>query len=283
MKIALAGAYGHLGMDTLKELEKRGHEVIALGRTRRPVAFSGKGKVTFCPVDVTKRETLKGVLTGADLVISTVGLTKASKEVTSYDIDLDGNLNLLAEARAAGVKKFIYISVIHADEHPDIPLLDAKAKFEIALRKSGLEYLIYRPSGYFYDIVNVLKPMVKKGAISLLGKEPGVCNVIATEDFAEYIADRLDLSDQIISIGGTETYNYDEIAAMCFAAAHKPCVIKRAPAWLFDVLIAVNTLTRSGRADIIRFSKFTLTGNLVGDIHYGKQSFKAYIEESFRK
>lgn len=281
MKIVLAGAYGHLGGDILKALESKGHDIVALDFNERPIEFSGNGAVTFKACDVTKKEMLSGLLNGADMVISTVGLTKASKEVTSYDIDLNGNLNILEEAKKAGVPKFVYISVIHADEHPEIPLLDAKAIFEKALKESGLEYIIYRPTGYFYDIVHVLKPMVDKGAINLLSGKPGVANVIATEDFADYIADHLDEKNKTISIGGTETYNYDEIAQMCFEAANKPCVIKRAPAFLFDILIFINTIKKTGKADIIKFSKFTLTGDLVGEVKYGKQSFAKYIKESF--
>lgn len=282
MKIVLAGAYGHLGGDILKVLESKGHDITALDFNERPIDFTGNGKVTFRSCDVTKREMLSGLCDGADLVISTVGLTKASKDVTSYDIDLSGNLNILDEAKKAGVRKFIYISVIHADEHPEIPLLDAKAKFEVALKESGLNYLIYRPTGYFYDIVHVLKPMVEKNAITLLSGKPGVANVIATEDFADYIADHLDDNNITVSIGGTETYNYDEIAKMCFDSAGKPCVIKRAPAFIFDIFAFINTIKKTGKADIIKFSKFTLTGNLVGDVKYGKQSFSNYIKESFK-
>ena len=57
------------------------------------------GNFTFKKIDVTKPETLKGMCDGADCVISTVGLTKTSAEVTNYQIDLDGNVNILNEAK----------------------------------------------------------------------------------------------------------------------------------------------------------------------------------------
>ena len=152
-----------------------------------------------------------------------------------------------------------------------------------AVKESGIPYIIYRPTGYFYDIVHVLKPMVEKGAIRLLGKTSGVANVIATEDFAEYIVSHLGEENRTISIGGKETYTYDEMAKICFDAVGKPCVIKRAPAWLFDVLIWINTMKKTGKADIIKFSKFTLVGNLVGDVSYGKQSFREYLTREIRK
>lgn len=171
----------------------------------RELVLEGSGRSTFVKIDATKPETLEGVCENVDCVITTVGLTKASATVSCYDIDLNGNKNILAEAKRAGVKKFVYISVIHADEHAEIPMLDAKAKMEEEVKKSGIPYIIYRPTGYFYDIVHVLKPMVEKGEISLLGKEPGVANVIATEDFAEYIVDHLGDENVTVSIGALNT------------------------------------------------------------------------------
>lgn len=283
MRVVLAGAFGHLGRDILKELVKQGHEVIALDAMEREVELQGSGRFTFHKIDCRKPETMAGLCDGADVVITTMGLTKASKELSCYDIDLKGNQNLLEEAKRGGAKKFIYISVIHADSHPEIPMLDAKAKMENLVKESGIPYIIYRPTGYFYDIVHVLKPMVEKGAIRLLGKTSGVANVIATEDFAEYIVSHFGDENRTISIGGKETYTYDEMAKICFDAVGKPCVIKRAPAWLFDVLIWINTMKKTGKADIIKFSKFTLVRNLVGDVSYGKQSFREYLIREIRK
>ena len=40
-----------------------------------------------------------------DVVITTMGLTGASTVITSYDIDYQGNLNLLNEAKKSNVKK----------------------------------------------------------------------------------------------------------------------------------------------------------------------------------
>ena len=146
-----------------------------------------KGKYTFKAIDATKAETLKGVCDGCDVAITTMGLTGASKTLTAYDIDYHGNLNLLNEAKAAGVRYFNYISVIRADEAPGVPMLDAKAKLEVELKKSGLTYVIYRPTGYFYDIAKVFKPMIEAGKVNLLGDGSCKCNVIDTPDFAEFI------------------------------------------------------------------------------------------------
>ncbi len=279
MKIVIAGAYGNLGCEIFKSLLAAGHEIVAADMIERDLGV--EGNFTNKIIDVTKPETLEGLCDGADMMVSTVGLTKTSATVTNYEIDYQGNVNLLECAKKAGVKKFIYISVLKADQAPKVPMVHSKYLFEEELKKSGLEYIIYRPTGYFYDIVKVFRPMIEKGEVTLLGKEPVSANVIHTPDFAEYITEHLNDENAIISIGGTETYTYEELANLCFAAAGKEPCIKRAPVFLFDVLAFVNKLKKNGKEAIIRFSKWTLTNSMVADVKAGKSSFAQYIKESF--
>ena len=259
MKVVLAGAYGNLGAEIFKALLKAGHEVVAADMIERDLGV--KGNFTFKKIDVTKPETLKGLCDGADCVVSTVGLTKTSAEVTNYQIDLDGNVNILNEAKAAGVKYFTYISVIKADKAPGVPMVHAKYLFEEELKKSGLTYCIHRPTGYFYDIVKVFRPMIEKGEVTLLGNDPVHANVVSTEEFGAFIADHITDENTMYNVGGKETYSYEEIANMCFEAAGKEPVIKRAPAVLFDVLAFVNKFKKNGKEAILKFSKWTLRRN----------------------
>lgn len=281
MKVVLAGAYGNLGADIFRSLLAAGHEVVAADMAERDIGVSGN--YTFRKMDVTKPETLKGLCNGADVVVTTVGLTKTSATVTNYEIDYQGNLNLLNEAKAAGVKNFAYISVIKADKAPKVPMLHAKYLFEEELKKSGLNWVIFRPTGYFYDIVKVFRPMIEKGEVTLLGKKPVHANVISTEDFADFIVKHMCDEKKTYDIGGKETYSYEEIAIMCFEAAGKQPVIKRAPAFLFDVLAFVNKLKKNGKEAILRFSKWTLTEEMVGSTKYGEMSFAEYIKQSFKE
>ncbi len=281
MKIVLAGAYGHLGSDILTVLLKSGHEVVALD-CMEPREDAGNS-YTYHKIDVTIPATLEGLCEGAEVVISTVGLTKGSPSVTNEQIDYQGNLNLLKEALKAGVRHFAYVSVLKADKAPDVPMLYAKFQFEERLKESGIQYMIVRPTGYFYDIVKVFRPMIEKGSVSLLGKKPVHANVIATEDLAQYIVEHMLDDNKTYDIGGKETYSYEEIANLCFEAAGKPPVIKRAPAVLFTILAFVNRLKKNGKEGLIKFSKWTLTEEMVGSVQYGEQSFAQYIKESFSK
>lgn len=279
MKVVLAGAFGRLGSDILRALVRDGHDVLAVDMVLRELDGI-EGSYEKKQVDVTKPEQLAGLCEGADAVITTVGLTRTSAEVTNYDIDYRGNLNLLNEAKRAGVKKFAYVSVLKADRAPKVPMLHAKYLLEEALKASGIDYVIFRPTGYFYDIAKVFKPMIEKGEVTLLGKKPVSANVIDTTDLADFMLLHLNDKNVTYDIGGTETYTYEQIARMFFAAAGKEPVIRHAPPILFDVLAFINKLKKNGKEAILRFSKWTLTESMVAEHRFGRLSFKEYIEKN---
>lgn len=279
MKVVLAGAFGRLGSDILRALVRDGHDVLAVDMVLRELDGI-EGSYEKRQVDVTKPEQLAGLCEGADAVITTVGLTRTSAEVTNYDIDYRGNLNLLNEAKRAGVKKFAYVSVLKADRAPKVPMLHAKYLLEEALKASGIDYVIFRPTGYFYDIAKVFKPMIEKGEVTLLGKKPVSANVIDTTDLADFMLLHLNDKNVTYDIGGTETYTYEQIARMFFAAAGKEPVIRHAPPFLFDVLAFINKLKKNGKEAILRFSKWTLTESMVAEHRFGRLSFKEYIEKN---
>lgn len=282
MKILLAGAFGNLGFEILKALTERNYEIVAADLNEKESEL--KGKYTFKAIDATNPETLKGLCDGVDAVITTMGLTTASTKFTSYDIDYQGNLNLLNEAKSADVKKFVYISVIACKEPgaEKVPMLDAKAKFEDEVIKSGIPYVIHRPTGYFYDIAKVFKPYVDKGEMQLLKGYHGVkANVVDCPDFANYIVGHVEDENKIYEVGGKETYTYEEMAKMCMRAAGKPVIIKDSSVFMFSMLANMPFIKKAGKHDIILFSKWTLSHDLVGKDIVGESSFKEYIKEYF--
>lgn len=279
MKVLLAGAFGKLGSDILRSLCDTDNEIIAADAVIKIPEGLDSNRFTTVKIDVTAPETLKGICEGVDTVITTVGLTGASTKFNNYDIDYKGNLNLLNEAKRAGVKNFAYISVINADKGEGIPMVNSKYLLEGELKKSGLTYVIYRPTGYFYDIAHVFWPMIKTKSVQLIKvKKEHIANVIDTKDFARFILRTMNDENKTYNVGGTETYTYREIAEMFYNAdgiTNGP--IKTVPAFMMDVLANLPKIKKQGKSDVIRFSKFTLTNDCYGDTEVEGRSFKEYI------
>ena len=147
-----------------------------------------------------------------------------------------------------------------------------------------MDWVIYRPTGYFYDIAKVFRPYVEKGAMQLLkGYGKVKANVVDCPDFAAFIVEHMNDTNVTYNVGGKETYTYEEMAAMCFEAAKKPLKIKWAPIWMFGLLANLPKIKKEGKHDIILFSKWTLSHDLVGDTAVGDKSFKEYIFNYFGK
>ena len=283
MKVLLAGAFGNLGFEILKCLTSEGYEVIAADLKEKE--NNGlEGKYIFRSIDATNPKTLEGLCDGCEIVITTMGLTGASTKFTAYDIDYQGNMNLYNEAVKAGVKKFNYISVIACDEPgaEKVPLLHSKYMVEEDLKKGPLDYVIYRPTGYFYDIAKVFKPYIDKGEMQLLkGYHHVKANVVDCPDFAEFIIEHMNDTNKTYEVGGKETYSYEEMAKMCFRAAGKPVIIKDSPIWMFSILANLPKIKKAGKHDLILFSKWTLSHDLVGKDVTGDASFAEYIKEYY--
>src|ERR1700755_1111503 len=115
-KVLLAGATGRLGQRVRSELESRGYDGRAL--VRDPCNPAGEDVEVFSS-DARRAETLRGACGGVRAVISTLGASLALRytapDATYRDVDLGANLNLLAEARRAGVRKFVYVSLCGAE------------------------------------------------------------------------------------------------------------------------------------------------------------------------
>lgn len=161
-------------------------------------------------------------------------------------------------------------------------MLNAKYMFEQELEKSGIKYVIYRPTGYFYDILKVFRPYIEKGEMQLLkGFGQVRANVVDCPDFAEFIVEHISDENRVYEVGGKETYTYEEMAKLCFDAAGKPTVIRYVPKFVFGILANLPKIRKEGKHDVIMFSQFTLCHDLVGKDKVGEGSFAEYIRKSF--
>lgn len=243
-KVLVAGSTGYLGRYLVRALRAKGFWVRALARN--PDALQRPGKHLAPPVwadvnevftgEITKPDTLKGVCAGIDCVVSAIGITRQKDGVSFRDVDYQGNVNLLREAEARGVDRFMYISVFRGNELPGM-LNAAKEQFVARLRQSAIGQVIVRPTGYFSDLAEVLQ-MAVKGRVYLIGNGSKRMNPIHGADLADFCADHLTGEKGEFNIGGPEVFMHRDIARLAFQAAGKPEKITTIPAWLFRVGIS---------------------------------------------
>lgn len=251
--VILAGATGYLGDYIAQELYQRGIQTIILARNTKKAAHLANSHTKIIKSEVTDSKTLHGYFEGVTTVISTVGITRQKDGLTYMDVDYQANKNLLQEAKKAGVKKFVYVSVLNGKQHRNLKIIEAKELFVDELIASGLNYTIIRPNGFFSDMKDFLN-MAKKGKVYLFGSGEKKINPIHGKDLAIACVDSIRVSNEEINIGGPDILTQNEIAELALLASGKPINIIHIPHWIRkSILKLVRTFTSSKTYGPIEF------------------------------
>jgi dihydroflavonol-4-reductase len=175
----VTGATGHIGNVLVKELLRKGEKVRVLVLPDEDLTPLNGLEVEIFQGNVLDTDSIASALKGIDYVFHLAGIISImpGKDQLVHDVNVNGTTNMVKAARAAGVKRFVYTSSIHAfkrvqhgiviDEHipidPDstIAAYDrSKAEATLAVlaeSKMGLPAVIVCPTG-------VLGPYDYKGS-----------------------------------------------------------------------------------------------------------------------
>ena len=150
MDIVIAGGHGQIALRLARLLTTRGERVRALIRNpdhAEDVEAAGAEPVLF---DLEGDGDLAPVIAGADAVVFAAGAGPGSGAERKRTVDLGAAVRLIDAAQEAGVKRYVMVSSIGADD-PSAggeamrPYLEAKADADAALAASGLDFTIVRP------------------------------------------------------------------------------------------------------------------------------------------
>ncbi|GAA4806843.1 SDR family oxidoreductase [Litoribaculum gwangyangense] len=234
--ILLAGATGYLGYYVLNALIENQNQVLAIVRNPNKLKNNNENFLEVKQAEVTKSDTLRDICKGIDTVISTVGITRQKDGLTYLDVDYKANMNLLEEAKKAGVKHFVYVSAINGNKYRNLKIFEAKEKFVDALKSSGLNYTIIRPNGFFSDMKDFLQ-MAKSGRVYLFGSGNQKFNPIHGKDLATFIVDNLEETNKEFTIGGPDVLSLNDISKLALNALNKPIKIIHLPDWMRKLTI----------------------------------------------
>ncbi len=273
-RVLVAGATGYLGGFVVAELARRGLWVRALARPGKKV----KGASEVFEGEVTRPDTLAGVCDGIHAVFSALGITRQTDKVTFRDVDYGANTSVLAVAREAGVERFGVVSVVSPELFTGLALTDAREAFVAELRAAdGIEPRVIRSTGFFNDL-RAPFDMALKGRIYLIGDGNARINPIHGADLAKVVVDAL-LGDQAeVSVGGPETYTWNEIAALVFEALNKRVKVGHVPVWLTRGSLGLIRVFTRRTYDIASFVRIVSSHDVLGTPH-GDHSLREFYRE----
>lgn len=150
--IAVVGGTGFLGRHVGAALEKAGHAVRALSRR------TGFDALRPDPEAIR----------GCEAVVNLAGIKREEGAQTFQAVHVDLVARLVETMRAAGVRRFVHVSVVVARPDAKLPYHDTKWKGEEIVRASGLEWTILRP-GVIYgegdDLLTHLALMIRTSPV----------------------------------------------------------------------------------------------------------------------
>jgi uncharacterized protein YbjT (DUF2867 family) len=155
MDVVIAGGHGQVALRLARQLSARGERVRSLVRNPDHADDISDAGAEAVVADMEALEDLSSFVTGADAVVFAAGAGPGSGAERKRTVDYGAAVKLIEAARAAGVRRYVMVSSIGADD-PSAgseamrPYLQAKADADAALASSGLDYTIVRP-GHLTD------------------------------------------------------------------------------------------------------------------------------------
>jgi uncharacterized protein YbjT (DUF2867 family) len=284
-KVLVAGASGYLGRYAVKEFKERGYFVRALVRNPEKFKTAGPhGEPAVYDIadeivtgDVTSPESIHGVCKGIDIVFSALGLTSPDEHQSSMDVDYLGNKQILDQALAEKVSRFIYVSVFNEDKMPEIPSIQAHELFVADLKKSGLSWAVVRPNGYFSDMGRFFS-MAQSGHMFMVGEGEKKINPIHGADLAKVCVDAVEGGSREIPAGGPDIYTFKETMEMAFVACGKTPWITPLPMWLAEGALIVTGIFNRNLAGLLSFAVEALKFDHIAPA-YGTRHLKDFFGE----
>ena len=243
--ILVTGANGFVGGHTVPALLSAGHRVVAMvrgqsaGQTvlgRLPAA--DRSGVELREADVTRPATLAPAMAGVDAVVHLVAIPRDFNGGADLArINTEGTRAVLGAMTAAGVKRLVHMGALGVADDPRLHYASSKAKAEAAVRASGLDWTILKPSlqfgpgdGFFNIAAGLVR--LSPGIVPVPGDGKSRFQPIFVGDVAEVVVRSLADPATIgatFELGGPRIWTYREITQEILHALGKRRVILPMP------------------------------------------------------
>ena len=225
MRIVVAGGTGFIGRGVVDQLLRNGDGNDVVVTSRDPAA---NRRAFDVPVEVVQAfagdaVSLGRAFTGADVVVQAIQFPNhpvedPSRGRTYEEVDGRGTEVAVRVAKALGVRRFVYLSGAGVGEGRPQSWFEAKHRAEAAIRESGLEHTILRPSWIYGPRDRSMNRLIffcrYLPLVPVIGDGRTPIQPIHVDDVARCVAGaalRDDATDKVFGLGGPETLTMDEI------------------------------------------------------------------------
>lgn len=231
MNLLVVGATGTLGRQVVRRAIDEGHQVRCLVRNARKATFLKEWGADIVQGDLCAPETLPRVLEGITAVID-AATSRPTDSLTIKQVDWDGKVALIQAAAKAGVERFVFFSILDAENFPNVPLMEIKRCTELFLAESGLNYTILKPCGFLQGLIGQYAiPILDGQAVWLTGDTSPIA-YMDTQDVAKFAVRAIEIPEtqnKTFPVVGTRAWGGYEIIRLCERLSGKDAKIARLP------------------------------------------------------
>jgi uncharacterized protein YbjT (DUF2867 family) len=249
--VLVIGATGLLGSEICRQLIENGMPVRALARptSARIAELRGLG-VEVIEGDLRRRADIDRACAGVDAVISTAtAMGSKDSSLSLRLIDRDAQLAVVAAARAAGVSRFVYVSV-SPNLPSNSPLIRYKREVEAAVRGGGWQWTILQPSCFMEIWLGpALGWDLAGGKASIFGRGDAPVAWVSVRDVARYAVAALTdsrLANRELPIGGPEAVPPNDVVRIFESRLGRSFAVKHVPRAVLRTLGPVVSLFNEG-------------------------------------
>jgi uncharacterized protein YbjT (DUF2867 family) len=257
--VAVVGATGMLGRRVTRQLLANGNRVVAVTRDRARATDAASLGAEVRVADLTEPSSLAPACGGTEVVVSATHAMLGRGRYRSERVDDAGQRALIDAARAAGVRHFVYISVLGASPDHPIDFWRTKFKVEQHLQASGLSWTILRPAAFMelhaHELIG--KSILAGGTATILGRGDRPMNFVAVGDVAQLAARAVSdpaLRGRTIEIGGPKNLTKNQVAALYGQLCGRRPKVRHIPLGALRVLATLIGPLHPGIARVMRAS-----------------------------
>ncbi len=275
MQVLVVGGTGTLGRQIARRALDQGHQVRCMVRSPRRAAFLQEWGCELTRGDLLEPESLAYALEGQEAVIDAATARPTDSEGI-YAIDWEGKLNLLRACEQADVRRFVFVSLLDAERHREVPLMDIKYCTEQLLIGSDFDYTILRCVAFMQGVIGQFAIPVLESQTVWVSGTPTPIAYMNSQDVARFAVAALVRPETIrraFPVVGPQAWNTGEVTQLCEKYSGKQARVFRVRPFLIRLMQGVASFFEAGVNVAERLAFADVTG--------GGRGLEAPMEQSY--
>ncbi len=232
MKILVVGGTGTLGRQVVRRALDEGFDVRCLVRSYSRASFLREWGAELVGADIYRPDTIPAAFADPVDAVIDAATARATDSLGVREVDWQGKINLIQASKAAGVKRYVFFSILDCEKYSHVTLMDIKRCTELYLAEMEMDYTTLRPCGFLQGLVGQFAIPVLDNQNVWVAERNSPIAYMDTQDIAKFAVKSLTSPDSIgktLPVVGSRAWSADEIINLCERLSKRDARVTRTP------------------------------------------------------